>query len=483
MSSISQSVSIGFTSVLAACEANQHTIYVIDTWNATPHLETSAELIIELLKAGKTVKYAQLGSVIPIADCYSKHANEYADSIFSIISAYSGFTDISRSIASHLIHRSSCLPTHIPNNIAHLRTLKHLGVNIGIGIYSHLCSLERTVDPATLLLSTMLHGLFVNSIFGIYVAEFIKERDPASQIILFNGRLAFQWALYQKANSLNIPCLFHERGGDLDRYFIGHFLPHAYQPWFDAMKVIRSQEFSSSQREILRLEGHSWLNTKISRSDTNNINHGLNQRKGESIPFRSTTTLKISYFTSSMDEFKSLPDEIFPMSGWDSEYDIVVLIDSLIDRYSNVEFVVRLHPHLTSKPHVEQHMWNQQFFRNTHLIRPDSHIDSYELISSSDVVFTFGSTIGLEAIYLGKPVIVCGRTYHDHLPGFIRCYDRADVIRLISSFIIKGPPAPPLVDTSLILEYCGLRKTFGVPYKYYQASALNSGKFLGLASP
>ena len=38
-------------------------------------------------------------------------------------------------------------------------------------------------------------------------------------------------------------------------------------------------------------------------------------------------------------------------------------------------------------------------------IPPTSSIDSYSLASASDLIITFGSTIGVESLYLGKPTI------------------------------------------------------------------------------
>ena len=45
---------------------------------------------------------------------------------------------------------------------------------------------------------------------------------------------------------------------------------------------------------------------------------------------------------------------------------------------------------------------------------PDLHIDakspvdSYELMKAADIVVTYGSTVGVESAYLGKPTIVMG---------------------------------------------------------------------------
>ena len=48
---------------------------------------------------------------------------------------------------------------------------------------------------------------------------------------------------------------------------------------------------------------------------------------------------------------------------------------------------------------------NGKKFKNLKIIWPEEKIDSYALILGCEKVITFGSTIGFEASFLGKPVI------------------------------------------------------------------------------
>jgi hypothetical protein len=68
---------------------------------------------------------------------------------------------------------------------------------------------------------------------------------------------------------------------------------------------------------------------------------------------------------------------------------------------------------------------------------PNSPVDSYALMDRADVVFTYGSTAGVEAAYFGRPVVVMGPSAYDTLG----CALRVRTVEEISK-AIESPPAP-----------------------------------------
>jgi hypothetical protein len=120
---------------------------------------------------------------------------------------------------------------------------------------------------------------------------------------------------------------------------------------------------------------------------------------------------KIAVFLSSQDEFEALG------SQWESVFDDYVdVIHQLSVRHPDTLFAVRFHPNqgdMTSdviSPFDEvakQH--------NVRLYLPDDSINTYGLIEWSDTVITFGSTVTVEACWMGKPVMLLGRSFFDGL--------------------------------------------------------------------
>jgi UDP-N-acetylglucosamine 2-epimerase len=88
-------------------------------------------------------------------------------------------------------------------------------------------------------------------------------------------------------------------------------------------------------------------------------------------------------------------------------------IEFLVDwtrRQPDVELVIRLHP--KGKPHSDPHYWDSLQGQGVTVDAPDSETDSYALAESADLVLTHGSTMGLEAAFAGKPVVLlCDSAY------------------------------------------------------------------------
>ena len=50
---------------------------------------------------------------------------------------------------------------------------------------------------------------------------------------------------------------------------------------------------------------------------------------------------------------------------------------------------------------------------NTKVVLPLDVADTYQLMENSDIVSTYGSTVGIEAVYNYKPVIALGRCVYE----------------------------------------------------------------------
>ena len=57
--------------------------------------------------------------------------------------------------------------------------------------------------------------------------------------------------------------------------------------------------------------------------------------------------------------------------------------------------------------------WSNQEDNNTKVVLPLDVTDTYQLMENSDIVVTYGSTVGIEAVYNYKPVIALGRCVYE----------------------------------------------------------------------
>ena len=96
--------------------------------------------------------------------------------------------------------------------------------------------------------------------------------------------------------------------------------------------------------------------------------------------------------------------------------------------------VVRTHPHKRLKAERDVADW----FAAVEAAAPDLHldqhssVDSYALMQQADVVVTYGSTTGVEAGFLERPVIVMGPSAYDELGCAVPVHDEGELRRALS---------------------------------------------------
>ena len=119
----------------------------------------------------------------------------------------------------------------------------------------------------------------------------------------------------------------------------------------------------------------------------------------------------------------------FPNLTWDSTAvgrrtifpSIFEWLDKSIEHLwgKDVNVVVRVHPAEKmvfegdrTKDKVEDYLKQDKFedMRNLYVVGSESDISSYSLIDTSKVVVVYTSTVGLEAVIRGKPVLFCGKS-------------------------------------------------------------------------
>lgn len=122
---------------------------------------------------------------------------------------------------------------------------------------------------------------------------------------------------------------------------------------------------------------------------------------------------------------------IFPSCGWekvgqqefengvyDSEYQGLESLLGNAAITSEFEVVVRWHPNLQNvqgREKIRIEAIQKNFEKSIRFISPASSTSTYSLIEESELVLTFGSTVGVEACYYGKPSICVGPAVYDCL--------------------------------------------------------------------
>lgn len=178
----------------------------------------------------------------------------------------------------------------------------------------------------------------------------------------------------------------------------------------------------------------SWNLSQLSDSEKNKIGTMFYERKrsGESVndksyvkqqqigvlPEKWNVKMKnIVIFNSSDDELASIGADYDSYSLFTSQY---IGITSILEKFKEergVYFYLRMHPNLSglNNPFVNGLLGLADKFDNVTVIAPTEIISTYTLLDAADKVISFGSTMGVEANYWGKPSILLSASGYYHL--------------------------------------------------------------------
>jgi hypothetical protein len=252
--------------------------------------------------------------------------------------------------------------------------------------------------------------------------QLLRDENP-DRVVIFNGRFLLDSSLWQAANGLSIKVEFLERFS-LDwnsRYFIFSKPVHSDEYRASVMR----HEFKNSQlTQTSKLElARSWFHQRIFGPGSEFTFNQLEKFEREA-----QVDKVISFFHSSEDELFSLG--LNPVK-WSNQFEAIRDLSSILANSLTTQLVIRLHPNLRNKSLREQKRWKEfaesNWPKNVKFIPPESLISSYDLLQKSDKVLTFGSTIGVEATFLGIPSGLLSRALHGSLRVTIPIKDKKEL--------------------------------------------------------
>jgi hypothetical protein len=285
----------------------------------------------------------------------------------------------------------------------------------------------------------------------------IQDRGITT-IVVYNGRFTHDRAVAAAAQALGVRVLYYDTGG--------------YETHFD-LTPATTHDWEHLQQRMLQLHerlggegvavGSEWFLDRQSHADSRNGFFVSEQVVGH-IPELPPHQRLVVYFSSSGDEIAEL--EIDWSQYLDSQENALNHLARACRERPGTVLVVRTHPHMRLKPADDLEQWLEAVERAAPDVHfgPESSVDSYSLMSHADVVFTYGSTSGVEAAFQGRPVVVMGPS----------AYDQLGCVRRITSVAEIGPSIdfPPKPDPARAVPYGLMMKCRGFTYSHgYQDAA------------
>ena len=341
--------------------------------------------------------------------------------------------------------------------------------DIGYAALSSLVSFCRDPDPDLNEYRDHLRMFLISSWQSFQQSKSILSQNSFDRVYVYNGRFAGMRSTLRACQQLNLDCYLHERGCDGQHFeLLKNHLPHDLEKIELAIRDAWSQA-DPVERQVI---GKSWFDERIERVEK--VWHSFTKRQQrERLPDNWDPSRKnVSIFCSSDDEFVAIGD------AWKNDLypNQVDAIESIVRdmgvRQPETRFYLRMHPNLTNVDNSRCRKMKSMDFENLTVIHPESEIDTYQLIRKSDIVVSFGSSVGAEAVYWGTPSVLLGPCFYQNLGGVYRSHSHAQTLDWLADELEPK-------DNQGMLMYGHWFQTRGYPHRYFESTGLFNGHFKG----
>lgn len=436
-----------------------------------PHFETELEIAERHLESADEVEFVHCAG--ELANCDYNPDGDPERCRECLGRRLAGYSMLRRRIVHHRLPMpgdvnsgTSSIPTF--DDIAALVGYHADAFDVGYAALSSLVSLVRDPDPDLVHHRDLLDRLLRSALATYrFTVPFLENRRP-DRVYVFNGRFASMRAVLRACQQAGIDCWMHERGCDNYHYelFPNH-LPHDIAAVESTIRRMWTE--GPTNRQSI---AESWFHDRVARIESNWHSFVKHQQRGQLPADWDTNAHKVSIFCSSDDEFVAIGDcwqnELYPDQG----AAIARLARDLAQSAPSVRLYLRMHPNLIGVDNRRTRAMRSLDLPNVTVIPPEAEIDSYALVRESDTVATFGSSVGIEAVFWGTPSVLLGPCFYRGLGGTYQpdCHDQA--VRML------GKQLEPQ-DRTGALMYGFWLQTRGIRYQDYQPTGLFAGTFKG----
>lgn len=375
---------------------------------------------------------------------------------------------LSRRVKKNIIAEWNIQRSKLTADPESLKLLTYKSCNVGHGILSSYYTYDRdlTFDPRKC--AAKIKQDFINAC-GIYeVSVGIIQRYSDAVFCTFNGRLKYCRPIVDAVISCKNQLFFHERGSTKEKYHFSCHSPHDQESIRKKLAEIYQQhpgEYSSGADFFRRRragDGISWPSFTV------------NQKTSSEAPWRSLARPLCAYFSSSDDEFLSVPG-FLSSEVFSNQIDAVEALLNGMQRIGG-SVVVRMHPNQENIDPQTMQRWRALASKGAVVIPPASEMSSYELLEESDFVCVYISTMGTEALYWRKPVLFLGNATICGVGEVKAVTSRRELERRIRERT-WGYDTHQARNLALVFGYYNLN--FGTTYQRYRPIDYFSGEIGG----
>ena len=298
-------------------------------------------------------------------------------------------------------------------NVQDIKRIEYKNVKVGYAVMSAYISHSRNCSPLIneesrkyfdLLISTSCH---ITDALERAINQIVPDRICIGNARFFDSRPAFDLA---KAKGFDVVSIDRMNGYDGKSYkdiFVNH-TPHDIVGLQNKCDCLWDNASIPTKEKVAI--GKSFFEKRRAGLRTNDKVYVSGQQKGRMPQNWDNSKRNIVIFNSSEDEYAAVGKDYEQLSLFDTQYQGIKYIVEALKNVPDVHVYLRIHPNLANVPyryHTEL-MKLSNGNKNITVIPATDAISTYDLMEAAEKIVVFGSTMGLESAYWGKPVILLG---------------------------------------------------------------------------
>jgi hypothetical protein len=465
---------------------SDQTILVQTTYHPTPHLETELEIMERLLNLGNTIFLIVCQGDFQV--CFNNPKHKEMDCKVCYSRVNKGIDVLRKSVFNNsnlhilkykdfLKHKDFKKSYFCENYKFHyfndLKSYHYKTYDSGMATASSLVSFTRNHEPNLSENQDFINRGLETGAYLYESFELIINKINPDLVILFNGRFIENRPLLRVCQQRKINYATHERGGKINNFlFRINSIPHSIDTISAEIESLWKSA-GSDKKEI----GTTFYNNRIKRVEDAWYSFTKEQQEGrlpESFKFNQEKKV-VTIFNSSLDEYEGL--EGFGPYFYSNDNEGIKQICESLEPYSNIKLYLRVHPNLKGLDNSQNKFLRENIsnLKAVEVIAAEDSVDTYALINKSDIIIVFGSTVGGEAAFAGKKVILLGRAAYENLNCVIIPKNHEEVMSILTDDNYVFPE----LNLEEPLKYGYWNEKFGIDYQFYKPINLAKGTYHG----
>ncbi|UOF02252.1 capsular polysaccharide export protein, LipB/KpsS family [Bdellovibrio reynosensis] len=337
------------------------------------------------------------------------------------------------------------------------------GTDVGYAALSSFISNTRNMNPLmTGFTKKVLTTMLKTAVRMSRVCVEIEKAERPDKVIIFNGRMPETRPILRHFQKKGIPVDIMEvvpkdLNGGFRKFVFKNSLPHS-------IEYFRKQidDLWDADPVKARERGESFFQNRRKAEFAGDKIYTKDQTPDLLPNSWNKEARNIVIFNSSEDEFAAIGAE-WENKLFASQIEGIEYIFNLVDKYPNSNIYLRVHPNL-KKIRYKYHtnLYGLKNHPRIHVIPSDSKVSTYAMVDAANVVVSFGTSVGVEAAYAHKPVVLLGSSFYKGL-GF--CHEPKTKTQ--AEDFIFTEELEPLVNENIVKYGNYIMSDKGMDYAHY----------------